>query len=135
MKTLKSILTLATVSALTTFAFAHEGEKHDKAKGEAKELTVKGEEHAGCAKKCINMGLQVGIKGEDGKTYLLIGDHKPLNKQLADSAAKTITVRGKFTSRDGFNMIENAEVARTTPCFARPKPTRSPAWRCTKKRA
>ena len=125
MKTLQSILALATVSALTTFAFAHEGEKHDKARSEAKEITVTGEvldmacyidhgatgdKHADCAKKCIIMGLPVGIKGEDGKTYLLIGDHKPLNKQLADSAAKTITVRGKFTSRDGFNMIENAEV-------------------------
>jgi hypothetical protein len=127
MKTLKSILTLATVSALTTFAFAHEGEKHDKAKGGAKEITVKGEvldmacyidhgatgeEHADCAKKCITMGLPVGIKGEDGKTYLLIGEHKPMNKELAAYAAKTITVRGKLSSRDGVNMIENAEIVK-----------------------
>ena len=125
MKSLTSILAIAAATALTTFAVAHEGEKHDKTKSDAKEVTVKGEvldmacyidhgamgaDHRDCAKKCITLGLPVGIKGEDGKTYLLIGDHKPLNKQLADSAAKTITVRGKFTSRDGFNMIENAEI-------------------------
>lgn len=69
-----------------------------------------GEKHADCAKKCISMGLPVGIKGDDGKTYLLVGEHKPLNNELAQYAAKTITVEGKVTSRDGINMIENAEI-------------------------
>lgn len=71
---------------------------------------AKGEKHAQCAATCIESGLPVGIKGEDGKTYLLIGDHKPLNKQLAEHAGKTITVKGKFVSRDGINMIANAEI-------------------------
>jgi hypothetical protein len=71
-----------------------------------------GAEHADCAKTCIKMGLPVGLKGEDGKTYLLIGDHKPLNKEFAQYAAKTITVKGKIVSRDGINMIENAEVVK-----------------------
>ncbi len=69
-----------------------------------------GEKHADCAKKCINSGLPVGIKADDGKTYLLIGEHKPLNSELAQYAAKTITVKGKLSSRDGINMIENAEI-------------------------
>jgi type 1 fimbria pilin len=69
-----------------------------------------GEKHAQCAATCIASGLPVGIKGEDGKTYLLIGEHKPLNSELAQYAAKTITVKGKLVSRDGFNMIENAEI-------------------------
>jgi hypothetical protein len=69
-----------------------------------------GEKHAACAKKCIESGLPVGIKASDGKTYLVIGDHKPLNSELADYAAKTITVKGKLASRDGVNMIENAVV-------------------------
>jgi len=69
-----------------------------------------GDKHAGCAEKCIASGLPVGIKGEDGKTYLLIGDHKPLNSTLAKYAAKTITVKGKLVERDGFRMIENAEI-------------------------
>jgi hypothetical protein len=69
-----------------------------------------GEKHAQCAATCIESGLPVGIKGEDGKTYLLIGEHKPLNKTLAGYAGKTITVKGKLASRDGINMIENAEI-------------------------
>jgi len=105
---------------------AHEGEDHGKeATTAGKDITVKGEvldmvcyidhnatgdKHADCAKKCISMGLPVGIKGDDGKTYLLIGEHKPLNNKLANYAAQTITVKGKAVSRDGINMIENAEI-------------------------
>ena len=69
-----------------------------------------GKDHADCAKTCISEGLPVGLKGEDGKVYLLIGDHKPMNKELVEYAAKTITVKGKGVSRDGVNMIENAEI-------------------------
>ena len=72
-----------------------------------------GEKHASCAATCIESGLPVGIKNkEDGKVYLLIGDHKPINKDLASHAAKTITVKGKAVSRDGFQMIENAEIVK-----------------------
>ena len=66
--------------------------------------------HLDCAKTCIKMGLPVGLKADDGKTYLLIGEHKPINSELVSLAAKTITVKGKLVSRDGFNMIENAEI-------------------------
>jgi hypothetical protein len=105
-------------------ATAHEGEKHEES-GSVKDVTVKGEvldlvcyvdhgatgaKHADCAAKCIRMGLPVGIKGEDGRTYLLVGEHKPINEELVKHAAKTITVKGKAVSRDGFNMIENAEI-------------------------
>ena len=98
-------------------------EEHEHGEDENDEVSVKGEvidmvcyidhgasgaKHADCAKKCISSGLPVGLKGEDGKTYLLVGEHKPLNEQLAGMAAKTVTVRGKVASRDGFNMIENA---------------------------
>ena len=67
-----------------------------------------GEKHAACAKKCITSRLPVGLKADDGKSYLLIGEHKPLNNELAEYAAKKMTVEGKVTSRDGVNMIENA---------------------------
>jgi len=40
----------------------------------------------------------------------VIGDHKPLNSELANDAAKTVTVKGKLVSRDGINMVENAVV-------------------------
>lgn len=106
-------------------AFAHEGheDKDNLASGETKKITgevvdmacyvdhnATGEKHAACAKKCITSGLPVGLKADDGKTYLLIGEHKPLNTELAQYAAKKITVEGKVTSRDGISMIENAVI-------------------------
>ena len=122
----KMLFGMIAIAGLAVGAMAHEGH-HDEAAEKAETVTVKGEvidmacyldhnatgaKHADCAKTCITSGLPVGIKGEDGKTYLLIGEHKPMNKQLADYAAKTITVKGKLSSRDGFNMIENAEIVR-----------------------
>jgi hypothetical protein len=71
-----------------------------------------GEKHADCAKMCIASGLPVGIKSADGTVYLLIGDHKPANDKLAEYAAKTITVKGKFVSRDGINLLENIEIVK-----------------------
>jgi hypothetical protein len=106
---------------------AHEGHEHGEkdelASGETKKISgevidmacyvdhnATGEKHTDCAKKCITSGLPVGLKADDGKTYLLIGEHKPLNSELAQYAAKKITVEGKVTSRDGVNMIENAVI-------------------------
>ena len=71
----------------------------------------KGEKHAACAAKCIKGGGPVGIASE-GKTYLIVGDHKPMNDQLAEYAGKTITVTGKMAEKDGVNMIENAEIVK-----------------------
>jgi hypothetical protein len=121
-----NVLSLAVASALAaTPILAHEGEKHES--GSGGEVSVTGEVidmvcyidegasgagHADCAQTCIKLGLPVGIKASDGKTYLLIGEHKPMNDQLAALAAKTITVKGKAVSRDGFNMIENAEIVK-----------------------
>lgn len=72
-----------------------------------------GAKHADCAAKCISSGLPVGLKGSDGKTYLLIGEHMPANDELAKHAAKTITVRGKFVERDGINLLENIEIVKS----------------------
>lgn len=106
-----------------TSATAHEHDKEKLSGGETKKITGEvidmacyldhgstGEEHADCAKKCITSGLPVGLKADDGKTYLLIGDHLPMNQDLAAYAAKKITVEGKVVSRDGVNMIENASI-------------------------
>lgn len=71
---------------------------------------AQGSGHEACARKCITNGLPVGIKTADGQTYLLIGEHMPANDVLAEHAAKTITVHGKFVERDGFKMIENIEI-------------------------
>ena len=72
---------------------------------------AKGEKHAACAAKCIRGGGPAGITSE-GKTYLVVGDHKPMNDQLAEYAGKTITLKGKVAERDGFSMIENAEIVK-----------------------
>lgn len=128
MKIQKSFISMVAAAIFAaTVATAHEGHEHgDKEKlsgGETKKITGEvidmacyldhgstGEKHADCARKCITSGLPVGLKGDDGKTYLLIGEHMPMNQDLAAYAAKKITVEGKVVSRDGVNMIENASI-------------------------
>ena len=126
MNKMKSRLGIAAAAVFAASSLiAHEGhdEKEGSAAGEAKKITgevvdmacyvdhnATGEKHADCAKKCITSGLPVGLRTDDGKVYLLIGEHKPLNSELAQYAAKKITVEGKIASRDGVNMIENAVI-------------------------
>src|ERR1019366_1253022 len=69
---------------------------------------AKGEKHKGCAKKCIESGGPVGLLTADDQLYLIIGDHQPINKELADKAAQTVTLKGKVVERNGMKMIENA---------------------------
>jgi hypothetical protein len=77
--------------------------------------------HAECARMCIASGLPVGLKGKDGKIYVLIGNqvppssqpsakHETLNAQLAPYAAKIVTVSGTVVSKKGVNVIENAHL-------------------------
>ena len=86
-------------------------------KGEVLDMTcyiaynLSGPEHAKCAKECIKRGLPAGIKGEDGKVYLLTG--KPgdsVNAELADYAAQIVTIRGQESSRDGFAQLQIEEI-------------------------
>jgi hypothetical protein len=71
-----------------------------------------GEKHGqSCGAKCIKSGGPVGIVSE-GKAYLVVGEHKPINDQLADYCGKTITVKGKMADRGGIAMIENAEIVK-----------------------
>jgi hypothetical protein len=89
-------------------------------KGEVLDMTcyiaynMSGPEHAACARDCIRKGLPVGIKGNDGKVYLLVGPNwrrgEPLNSQLAEYAAKTVTVKGKVGTRDGFAQLQVEEI-------------------------
>jgi len=115
----------AFVVALTIspFAFAQEHE-HGK---EAADKTVTGEivdmmcyvdhnavgdKHGqSCGAKCIKNGGPVGIV-ENGKAYLVVGEHKPMNDELADSCGKTITLKGKFVERGGVAMLENSEIVK-----------------------
>lgn len=71
---------------------------------------AKGEKHKGCAQKCIESGGPVGLLTADDQLYLVIGDHKPMNKELAAKAAQTVTLKGKVVERHGVKMIENAQI-------------------------
>ena len=69
-----------------------------------------GEKHGqSCGAKCVKSGGPVGIVSE-GKAYLVVGEHKPINDQLAEYCGKSVTVKGKLAERGGIAMIENAEI-------------------------
>jgi hypothetical protein len=71
-----------------------------------------GEKHGqSCGAKCIRSGGPVGIVSE-GKAYLVVGEHKPINDQLAEYCGKNITMKGKVAERGGIAMIENAEIVK-----------------------
>ena len=70
-----------------------------------------GEKHAKCAATCIKSGGPVAIVSEN-KAYLVVGDHKPMNDQLAEYAGKTITLKGKLASNGGIPVLENAEIVK-----------------------
>ena len=71
-----------------------------------------GEKHGqSCGAKCVKNGGPVGIVS-DGKAYLVVGEHKPMNDQLAEYCGKTVTLKGKMADRGGIAMIENAEVVK-----------------------
>lgn len=124
---LKLAAAIVISASLTTFGFKlAERKKYSVIQGQ--EILVRGEvldmtcyiasnlsgpEHASCARDCIRSGLPVGIKTKDGKVYLLTGKAgRPVNAELADYAAKIITIRGKETARDGFAQLQVEEIRR-----------------------
>jgi hypothetical protein len=71
-----------------------------------------GEKHGqSCGAKCIKSGGPVGIV-ENDKAYLVVGEHKPMNDQLAEYCGKTVTLKGKMAERGGIAMLENAEIVK-----------------------
>jgi hypothetical protein len=112
----KLIVCIIALGAFALSSRAESGQGTVTVKGEVIDMAcyldhgAKGEKHAACAAKCIRSGLPVGLKADDGQVYLLIGQHKPINDQLADYAGKTITVQGKLANRDGMNLLENASI-------------------------
>ena len=113
--------------AVSPFAFAHEHEqgKEKLDAGASKEVTgeivdlmcyidhsATGDKHAACGTKCIKGGGPVGIVENGSKAYLVVGEHKPINDQLAESCGKTITLKGKIAERGGMTLLENAEIVK-----------------------
>jgi hypothetical protein len=72
---------------------------------------LSGPDHAECARVCIRSGEPAGIKTQDGKVYLLTGEPgQSINAKLADYAAKTVTIKGRQTVRDGFAQLQIEEI-------------------------
>src|SRR2546423_12905514 len=123
--TLMKIAVAATFIAALTFSPLAVAQEHEHGSDTSAEKSVSGEvvdmmcyvdhnamgeKHGqSCGAKCIRSGGPVGIVS-DGKAYLVVGEHKPINDQLADYSGKTITVKGKMAERGGMAMIENAEI-------------------------
>lgn len=111
---MKKFLAVALLAALQgSWLFAAE---EVTVKGELVDLVcyidhaAQGEKHMKCGRTCINAGLPPGLKGEDGKLYMLVGEHKPLNKEAAKYADKKVTVKGKLVSAEGYHLLEDAEI-------------------------
>ena len=116
--------TFVAALAISPLAVAQEHE-HEKDAAASKEVTGEvvdmmcyvdhnavGEKHGqSCGAKCIKSGGPAGIVSE-GKAYLVVGEHKPINDQLAEYCGKNITVKGKIAERGGIAMIENAEIVK-----------------------
>jgi hypothetical protein len=55
--------------------------------------------------------LPAGIKAQDGKVYLLTGKAgQSINAEVADYAAKIVTIKGKQSVRDGFAQLQVEEI-------------------------
>jgi hypothetical protein len=124
---LRTFRSIFAVIVIASFATAPLALAHDEKSDAAAEKTVTGEivdmmcyvDHnamgdghgSACGAKCIKNGGPVGIV-ENGKAYLVVGEHKPMNDELADSCGKTITLKGKFVERGGIALLENAEIVK-----------------------
>jgi hypothetical protein len=125
-KTFRNIFSVIVIASFATapLALAHDEHGKSDAAGE-KSVTGEivdmmcyvdhnaiGEEHGKtCGAKCIKNGGPVGIV-ENGKAYLVVGEHKPMNDELAYSCGKTITLKGKLAERGGIALLENAEIVK-----------------------
>src|SRR5437016_13365113 len=106
---------------LSPFALAHDPAEHGKenlSAGAEKTVTGEivdmlcyvdhnavGEGHGqACGAKCIKSGGPGGIVS-DGKAYLLVGEQKPMNHQLAEYCGKTRTLKGKSADRGGIALL------------------------------
>ncbi|MHB8420084.1 MAG: hypothetical protein ACYDCL_18570 [Myxococcales bacterium] len=70
----------------------------------------RGEKHKACATSCAQSGLPIGLLDKHGKLFLVIGDHKPMNAQLADKMGDTVKATGKISTRSGMKLIEISSV-------------------------
>ena len=110
-------LALTATLGMQTLSFAAEKEAQS-IKGEIVDLMcyldhgAKGEGHKGCAQTCIKKGGPVGLLSGE-QLYLVVGDHAPMNEELAAKAAQTITLKGIVVEKNGIKMIKNAQIEKS----------------------
>ena len=125
--TVMKIVVAATAIAAVTFSPLAVAQEHEHGTDTAasKEVTGEivdmmcyvdhnavGEKHGQtCGAKCVKSGGPVGIVS-DGKAYLVVGEHKPMNDQLAEYCGKKVTLKGKASERGGIALLENAEIVK-----------------------
>ena len=105
----------AMVAALAVPAFAKDmtvkGEVVDISCATTKGAAGKGEAHAACAMSCAKSGQPVGIMTADA-IYTVTGDYAAAkNAKLLDFVAKTVTVSGDVTEKDGVKSINVKSIA------------------------
>lgn len=122
MKNLTSMYSRLGVMLLAILCFAYFSTYASGINGDGEEINVtgevldmscfmasgaKGEGHKGCAEKCINGGMPIGLLGTDGKVYLLVEDHKNADpyQSLKTMAAENVAVTGKYFVRNGMPAI------------------------------
>jgi len=122
MKNLTSMYSRLGVMLLAILCFAYFSTQASETNGDGEEINVtgevldmscfmasgaKGQGHKGCAEKCINGGMPIGLLGSDGKVYLLVEDHKNADpyQSLKTMAAENVAVTGKYFVRNGMPAI------------------------------
>jgi hypothetical protein len=105
----------AFVAALAMPAFAADmtvkGEVVEIGCATTKKDAGKGEAHAACAMSCAKRGEPVGILTADA-IYTVTGDYAAnKNAKLLDFVAKTVTVTGAITEKDGVKSINVKSIA------------------------
>ena len=72
---------------------------------------AKGDDHKGCATKCIENGMPVGILTDQGEVILAItADHASAKGLLLPYVAQRVTVTGTLNRRAGTSLIQVADV-------------------------
>ena len=115
----KGILSLVLTAAITLVgsARAHEMAAHapmGKVVGEVVDTgcflghAAKGTSHTGCATKCINAGMPMGILTSSGVLYLVTMNHDNPDayKRLKTMAGKSVAATGHLYSRAGMKAID-----------------------------
>ena len=112
-----AFLSIAAMALVPVTALAG-GENEVTLKGEVLDLACyishdsHGEEHSGCAVKCVKGGQPMGLKAEDGTVYVLFADHGDASayEKAKEHAGTVVQISGLVSDRAGVKGITVHEV-------------------------